>query len=110
MQLLTKENGLNKMELEIIISVIITTIALLIIALITAVVFLNKRMNRLNETLIDVDLRIDPIRLNFLWGLRTALYQQEKYESISDVNEIIEDEFGKEAVNHISHDDFLNMI
>ena len=54
--------------------------------------------------------RIDPIRLNFLWGLRTALYQQEKYENINDINEIIENEFGKEAVNHISHEDFLDMI
>lgn len=48
--------------------------------------------------------------LNFLWGLRTALYQQEKYENINDINEIIENEFGKEAVNHISHEDFLDMI
>lgn len=28
----------------------------------------------------------------------------------NDINEIIENEFGKEAVNQISHEDFLDMI
>lgn len=90
-----------------------TTIELILLVLVAllfiVVLFFLIRLNRIEKAITYTNYRIDPVRLNFLWGVKVLLCKQERYEEVEEVNGLIEDEYGKEALNS-SPDDLIGML
>lgn len=49
--------------------------------------------------------RIDAMRLNFLWSLKIQLIQEEQYEAVKIIDEILQNEYGQDADKHLTFED-----
>lgn len=56
---------------------------------------IKKEREELREQIDYESYRIDAVRLNFLIALKCKLIQDEQYEAIEVINEILQNEFGK---------------
>lgn len=79
--------------------ILISSIGLLALICLFLIFQMRNRQNEiinLCEYSCNIDDRLLPLRLNFLWGLRQQLIQVEDYERVQFINELIAEEFGKE--------------
>lgn len=57
-----------------------------------------------------IDLRIDSVRLNYLIGLRNLLVQQERFEDVECIDELIKDEYPGVNLKEVTIDDMINLL
>jgi hypothetical protein len=57
-----------------------------------------------------IDSRIDSVRLNYLIGLRNLLIQQERFEDVEYIDELIKDEYPGVNLKEVTIDDMINLL
>lgn len=78
--------------------------------LLVAVVILLLRVKNLKNHLLYVNSRIDPVRLNYLIGFRNLLIQQEKFEDVEYIDELIKDEYPDINLKEMTVEDMLDLL
>lgn len=78
--------------------------------LLVAVVILLLRVKNLKNHLLYVNSRIDSVRLNYLIGFRNLLIQQEKFEDVEYIDELIKDEYPDINLKEVTVEDMLNLL
>jgi hypothetical protein len=78
--------------------------------LLVAVVILLLRVKSLKNHLLYVNSRIDSVRLNYLIGFRNLLIQQEKFEDVEYIDELIKDEYPGVNLKEVTIDDMINLL
>lgn len=53
---------------------------------------------------------IDSVRLNYLIGLRNLLIQQERFEDVEYIDELIKDEYPGVNLKEVTIDDMINLL
>lgn len=82
----------------------------LVVVLIAAVIFLLVQFRKITKEIEYIHYRIDPVRLNFLWGAKILLCKQERYEEIKELDELIEEEYGEEAIKNIDVNNLMDFL
>lgn len=57
-----------------------------------------------------IDSKIDSVRLNYLIGLRNLLIQQERFEDVEYIDELIKDEYPGVNLKEVTIDDMINLL
>lgn len=57
-----------------------------------------------------IDSRIDSVRLNYLIGFRNLLIQQERFEDVEYVDELIKEEYPDTNLKEVTVDDMINLL
>lgn len=57
-----------------------------------------------------IDSRIDSVRLNYLIGFRNLLIQQEKFEDVEYIDELIKDEYPDINLKEVTVEDMLDLL
>ena len=57
-----------------------------------------------------IDSRIDSVRLNYLIGFRNILIQQERFEDVEYIDELIKDEYPGVNLKEVTPDDMLDLL
>lgn len=78
------------MEFSTICIVLLGTIAVFLLG---TVFILWLRVKNLKHYCMAIDSRIDSVRLNYLIGFRNLLIQQERFEDVEYIDELIKDEY-----------------
>lgn len=78
--------------------------------LLAAVVILWLRVKNLKNHLLYINSRIDSVRLNYLLGLRNLLIQQEKFEDVEYIDELIKDEYPDINLKEVTVEDMLDLL
>lgn len=78
--------------------------------LLVAVVILLLRVKNLKNHLLYVNSRIDSVRLNYLIGFRNLLIQQEKFEDVEYIDELIKDEYPDINLKEVTVEDMLDLL
>lgn len=57
-----------------------------------------------------IDSRIDSVRLNYLIGFRNLLIQQERFEDVEYIDELIKDEYPGVNLKEVTVEDMLDLL
>jgi hypothetical protein len=57
-----------------------------------------------------IDSRIDSVRLNYLIGFRNLLIQQERFEDVELLDELIKEEYPGINLKEVTVDDMLDLL
>lgn len=57
-----------------------------------------------------IDSRIDSVRLNYLIGFRNLLIQQERFEDVEYIDELIKEEYPSVNLKEVTADDMLDLL
>lgn len=92
-----------------------STICIIILGIITVfllgtVFVLWLRVKNLRHYCMAIDSRIDSVRLNYLIGLRNLLIQQERFEDVEYIDELIKDEYPGVNLKEVTIDDMINLL
>lgn len=92
-----------------------STICIVLLGIITAfllgtVFVLWLRVKNLKHYCMAIDSRIDSVRLNYLIGLRNLLIQQERFEDVEYIDELIKDEYPGVNLKEVTADDMLDLL
>lgn len=68
------------------------------------------RVKNLKHYCIAIDSRIDFVRLNYLIGFRNLLIQQERFEDVEYIDELIKDEYPGVNLKEVTIDDMINLL
>lgn len=90
----------------------LTTIILsiIVVLLLVAVIILWFRVRNLKNHLLYINSRIDSVRLNYLIGFRNLLIQQEKFEDVEYIDELIKDEYPDINLKEVTVEDMLDLL
>lgn len=95
------------MEFSTICIVLLGTIAVFLLG---TVFILWLRVKNLKHYCMAIDSRIDSVRLNYLIGFRNLLIQQERFEDVEDIDELIKDEYPGINLKEVTVDDMINLL
>lgn len=92
-----------------------STICIIIMGIVSVfllgtVFILWLRVKNLKHYCMVVDSRIDSVRLNYLIGFRNLLIQQEKFEDVEYIDELIKDEYPDINLKEVTIDDMINLL
>lgn len=68
------------------------------------------RVKNLKHYCMAIDSRIDSVRLNYLIGFRNLLIQQERFEDVEYIDELIKDEYPGVNLKEVTVDDMINLL
>lgn len=91
-------------------AILLIVLGIIVAVLYIVVVVLIQRINNLKYLFLATDSRIDAVRLNFLLGLRNNMIQQERYEEVEFIDELIFEEFGEMDFSKITNDIFIDLL
>lgn len=95
------------MEFSTICIIILGIIAVFLLGI---VFILWLRVKNLKNYCMAIDSRIDSVRLNYLIGLRNLLIQQERFEDVEYIDELIKDEYPGANLKEVTIDDMINLL
>lgn len=92
-----------------------STICIILLGTITVfllgtVFVLWLRVKNLKHYCMAIDSRIDSVRLNYLIGFRNVLIQQERFENVEYIDEIIKEEYPGINLKEVTADDMLDLL
>lgn len=95
------------MEFSTICIIILGIIAVFLLGI---VFILWLRVKNLKNYCMAIVSRIDSVRLNYLIGLRNLLIQQERFEDVEYIDELIKDEYPGVNLKEVTIDDMINLL
>ena len=95
------------MEFSTICIIILGIIAVFLLGI---VFILWLRVKNLENYCMAIDSRNDSVRLNYLIGLRNLLIQQERFEDVEYIDELIKDEYPGVNLKEVTIDDMINLL
>lgn len=95
------------MEFSTICIIILGIIAVFLLGI---VFILWLRVKNLKNYCMAIDSRTDSVRLNYLIGLRNLLIQQERFEDVEYIDELIKDEYPGVNLKEVTIDDMINLL
>lgn len=95
------------MEFSTICIILLGTIT---VFLLETVFVLWLRVKNLKHYCMAIDSRIDSVRLNYLIGFRNVLIQQERFENVEYIDEIIKEEYPDINLKEVTADDMLDLL
>lgn len=95
------------MEFSTICIIILGIIAVFLLGI---VFILWLRVKNLKNYCMAIDSRIYPVRFNYLIGLRNLLIQQERFEDVEYIDELIKDEYPGANLKEVTIDDMINLL
>lgn len=95
------------MEFSTICIIVLGTIAVFLLG---TVFILWLRVKNLKYYCMAIDSRIDSVRLNYLIGFRNLLIQQERFEDVEYIDELIKDEYPSVNLKEVTADDMLDLL
>lgn len=95
------------MEFSTICIILLGTIT---VFLLETVFVLWLRVKNLKHYCMAIDSRIDSVRLNYLIGFRNVLIQQERFENVEYIDEIIKKEYPDINLKEVTADDMLDLL
>lgn len=78
--------------------------------LLGTVFILWLRVKNLKHYCMVVDSRIDSVRLNYLIGFRNLLIQQERFENVEILDEMIKEEYPGINLKEMTVDDMFDLL
>ena len=91
-------------------TICIVLLGIITVFLLGTVFVLWLRVKNLRHYCMAIDSRIDSVRLNYLIGFRNLLIQQEKFEDVEYIDELIKDEYPGVNLKEEMIDDMINLL
>lgn len=91
-------------------TICIVLLGIITVFLLGTVFVLWLRVKNLKNYCMAIDSRIDSVRLNYLIGFRNLLIQQEKFEDVEYIDELIKDEYPGVNLKEVTIDDMINLL
>lgn len=91
-------------------TICIIILGIIAVFLLGTVFILLLRVKNLKYYCMAIDSRIDSVRLNYLIGLRNLLIQQERFEDVEYVDELIKEEYPDTNLKEVTVDDMINLL
>lgn len=91
-------------------TICIVLLGIIAVFLLGTVFILWLRAKNLEHYCIAIDSRIDSVRLNYLIGFRNLLIQQERFEDVEYIDELIKDEYPGINLKEVTVDDMINLL
>lgn len=91
-------------------TIYIVLLGIVAVFLLGTVFILWLRVKNLKYYCMAIDSRIDSVRLNYLIGFRNILIQQERFEDVEYIDELIKDEYPSVNLKEVTADDMLDLL
>lgn len=91
-------------------TICIILLGIIAVFLLGTVFILWLRVKNLKYYCMAIDSRIDSVRLNYLIGFRNILIQQERFEDVEYIDELIKDEYPGVNLKEVTADDMLDLL
>lgn len=91
-------------------TICIVLLGAITVFLLGTVFVLWLRVKNLKHYCMAIDSRIDSVRLNYLIGFRNILIQQERFEDVEYIDELIKDEYPGVNLKEVTVDDMINLL
>lgn len=91
-------------------TICIVLLGIIAVFLLGTVFILWLRAKNLEHYCMAIDSRIDSVRLNYLIGFRNLLIQQERFEDVEYIDELIKDEYPGTNLKEVTVDDMINLL
>jgi hypothetical protein len=91
-------------------TICIVLLGIIAVFLLGTVFILWLRAKNLEHYCMAIDSRIDSVRLNYLIGFRNLLIQQERFEDVEYIDELIKDEYPGINLKKVTVDDMINLL
>lgn len=91
-------------------TICIVLLGIIAVFLLGTVFILWLRAKNLEHYCMAIDSRIDSVRLNYLIGFRNLLIQQERFEDVEYIDELIKDEYPGINLKEVTVDDMINLL
>lgn len=91
-------------------TICIVLLGIITVFLLGTVFILWLRVKNLKHYCMAIDSRIDSVRLNYLIDLRNLLIQQERFEDVEYIDELIKDEYPGVNLKEVTIDDMINLL
>lgn len=91
-------------------TICIILLGIIAVFLLGTVFILWLRVKNLKHYCIAIDSRIDSVRLNYLIGFRNLLIQQERFEDVEHIDELIKEEYPGINLKEVTVDDMLDLL
>lgn len=91
-------------------TICIVLLGIIAVFLLGTVFILWLRAKNLEHYCMAIDSRIDSVRLNYLIGFRNILIQQERFEDVEYIDELIKDEYPGVNLKEVTIDDMINLL
>lgn len=91
-------------------TICIVLLGIITVFLLGTVFVLWLRIKNLRYYCMAMDSRIDSVRLNCLIGFRNLLIQQERFEDVEYIDELIKDGYPGINLKEVTIDDMINLL
>lgn len=91
-------------------TICIVLLGIITVFLLGTVFVLWLRVKNLKHYCMAIDSRIDSVRFNYLIGFRNLLIQQERFEDVEYIDELIKDEYPGVNLKEVTIDDMINLL
>lgn len=91
-------------------TICIVLLGIIAVFLLGTVFILWLRAKNLEHYCMAIDSRINSVRLNYLIGFRNLLIQQERFEDVEYIDELIKDEYPGVNLKEVTIDDMINLL
>lgn len=91
-------------------TICIVLLGIIAVFLLGTVFILWLRAKNLEHYCMTIDSRIDSVRLNYLIGFKNLLIQQERFEDVEYIDELIKDEYPGVNLKEVTADDMLDLL
>lgn len=91
-------------------TICIVLLGIITVFLLGTVFILQLRVKNLKDYCMAIDSRIDSVRLNYLIGFRNILIQQERFEDVEYIDELIKDEYPDVNLKEVTVEDMLDLL
>lgn len=91
-------------------TICIVLLGIITVFLLGTVFILQLRIKNLKHYCMVIDSRIDSVRLNYLIGFRNLLIQQERFEDVEYIDELIKDEYPGVNLKEVTVEDMLDLL
>lgn len=91
-------------------TICIVLLGIIAVFLLGTVFILWLRVKNLDHYCMAIDSRIDSVRLNYLIGFRNILIQQERFEDVEYIDELIKDEYPGVNLKEVTVEDMLDLL
>jgi hypothetical protein len=91
-------------------TICIVLLGIIAVFLLGTVFILWLRAKNLEHYCMAIDSRIDSVRLNYLIGFRNILIQQERFEDVEYIDELIKDEYPGVNLKEVTVEDMLDLL
>lgn len=91
-------------------TICIVLLGIIAVFLLGTVFILWLRAKNLEHYCMAIDSRINSVRLNYLICFRNILIQQERFEDVEYIDELIKDEYPGINLKKVTVDDMINLL